>query len=121
MTPLVVRLRPLPTKKILGSSLPGRGRGLYRAARAEVGAAYADDYQRLERLRIFVRGGDYALELALFMRMGRSIQPVTRHQGRSSPRHPVGRGRGGVIGAGGVKKRGGSGEIDFNHVSHPFT
>ena len=74
----------------------------------------------LERERILAAAA--RLELALFHAHGQ-LDPAGELGARAALllEHAVGRGRGGVIGAGGVKKRGGSGEIDFNHVSHPFT
>jgi hypothetical protein len=119
----VVRAQAVADEEDPGVVLAGQGpQELNGAARAEVGAADADDYQGLGAGADLGRGGEYGLELALFHAHGQ-LDPAGELGARAALllEHAVGRGRGGVIGAGGVKKRGGSGEIDFNHVSHPFT
>ena len=117
----VVRAQAVADEEDPGVVLAGQGpQELNGAARAEVGAADADDYQGLGAGADLGRGGEYGLELALFHAHGQ-LRPAGELRARAALflKQAVGRGGGGIVRAGGVKEGGRAAEIDSDHLPHP--
>ena len=118
----VVRAQAVADEEDLRIVLAGQGaQQLDGPAGAEVGAADADDHQGLGAGTYLRRRGEDGLELALFHAHGQ-LRPAGELRARAALflKQAVGRGGGGIVRAGGVKKRSGAAEVNFYHVPHPF-